>query len=254
MVWLLRRPRCLVGAAQDLVNTAWFDAVVDDLGISIWRNELPPPDDAIAAQDADWNKMQPCAAMSNKAKSSGVPLKVILSLVAPSSMKCVVGTNGVQDGTPYPADQKRRRPLPSKRAAYADWLVAGLKQYATSRGRVRTQFPERTALRRALQLVRVHVAGIRRHVGSHRPRHPCGLSQCEAVRFGEHAAIECGARMASTPTGTPPCNEPVRGGQSDGIWAVHGYSDGVLATPTSQMSTYWASFYAGTQTALCPSG
>jgi hypothetical protein len=37
-----------------------------------------------------------------------------------------------------------------------------------------------------------------------------------------------------------------------GIWAVHGYSDGVLATPTSQMSTYWASFYAGTQSTHLP--
>ena len=47
------------GQTQNLANAAWFDSVVDDLGITIWRNELPPPPDAIAPQDADWNKMRP---------------------------------------------------------------------------------------------------------------------------------------------------------------------------------------------------
>jgi glucuronoarabinoxylan endo-1,4-beta-xylanase len=121
------------GQPQDMVNPAWVDAVVDDLGITIWRNELSPTADAVAAQDAEWNKMRPVVqALSDKAKSSGVPLKIILSVWSPpSTMKCVVGKGGVQDGTPYLGGTKNGGGLcPSKHAAYADWLVAGLKQYA----------------------------------------------------------------------------------------------------------------------------
>src|ERR1035437_2645596 len=116
------------GSAKDLVNTAWFDAVIDDLGITVWRNEIYPPADSISGQDADWTKQKPVVqAMWNKAKASGVPLKIILTVWSPpSSMKCVVGS----DTTPHPDGTKNGGSLcPPKRADYANYLVAALKQY-----------------------------------------------------------------------------------------------------------------------------
>ena len=75
-----------------MVNTAWFDAVVDDLGIAIWRDELPPPANAVSTQDADWNEMPPVA-------QAGVRLKILSVLSPPSAMKCVVGMGNALDGT-----------------------------------------------------------------------------------------------------------------------------------------------------------
>jgi O-glycosyl hydrolase len=245
------------GQPQDLVNTAWFDAVVDDLGISIWRNELPPPDDAIATQDADWNKMQPVVqAMSNKAKSSGVPLKVILSVWSPpSSMKCVVGTNGVQDGTPYPGGTKNGGGLcPSKRAAYADWLVAGLKQYADIGVDVYGLSFQNEPL--FVEFYNSCVYNSQEYADTLAAIGPVIHAAYPNVRlFGSEnmLAIECGGKNGFDPYWYTAhvMSQPAAVSQM-GIWAVHGYSDGVLATPTSQMSTYWASFYAGTQTARLP--
>jgi O-glycosyl hydrolase len=245
------------GQPQDLVNTAWFDAVVDDLGISIWRNELPPPDDAIAAQDADWNKMQPVVqAMSNKAKSSGVPLKVILSVWSPpSSMKCVVGTNGVQDGTPYPGGTKNGGGLcPSKRAAYADWLVAGLKQYADIGVDVYGLSFQNEPL--FVEPYNSCVYTSQEYADTLAAIGPVIHAAYPNVKlFGSEnmLAIECGGKNGFDPYWyTAHVMSQSAAVSQMGIWAVHGYSDGVLATPTSQMSTYWASFYAGTQTALLP--
>jgi O-glycosyl hydrolase len=195
-------------------------------------------------------------ALSDKAKSSGVPLKVILSVWSPpSTMKCVVGKGGVQDGTPYPGGTKNGGGLcPSKRAAYAAWLVAGLKQYADIG-------------------VDVYALSFQNEPLFVEPYDSCVYTQQEyadtlatigpvihaAYRnvklFGSESmlAIECGGKNGFNPYWYTAnvMSRPAALSQMD-IWAVHGYSDGVLATPTSKMSTFWASFYARTQTTHLP--
>jgi O-glycosyl hydrolase len=245
------------GQLQDLVNTAWFDAVVDDLGITIWRNELPPPADAIAQQDADWTKMRPVVqAMSNKAKASGVPLKIILTVWSPpSSMKCVVGASGVQDGTPHPGGTKNGGGLcPSKRAAYADWLVAGLKQYADIGVEVYGLSFQNEPL--FVEFYNSCVYNSQEYADTLAAIGPIIHAAYPKVKlFGSEnmLAIECGGKNGFDPYWYTAnvMSQPTALSQM-GIWAVHGYSDGVLATPTSQMSTYWASFYAGTQSTRLP--
>ena len=245
------------GQPADLVNAAWFDAVVDDLGITIWRNELPPPADAIAQQDADWTKMRPVVqAMSNKAKASGVPLKIILTVWSPpSSMKCVVGTSGVQDGTPHPGGTKNGGGLcPSKRAAYADWLVAGLKQYADIGVEVYGLSFQNEPL--FVEFYNSCVYNSQEYADTLAAIGPVIHAAYPNVKlFGSEnmLAIECGGKNGFDPYWYTAhvMSQPAAVSQM-GIWAVHGYSDGVLATPTSQMSTYWASFYAGTQSTHLP--
>jgi O-glycosyl hydrolase len=245
------------GQPADLVNTAWFDAVVDDLGITIWRNELPPPADAIAQQDADWTKMRPVVqAISAKAKSSGVPLKIILTVWSPpSSMKCVVGTSGVQDGTPHPGGTKNGGGLcPSKRAAYADWLVAGLKQYADIGVDVYGLSFQNEPL--FVEFYNSCVYNSQEYADTLAAIGPVIHAAYPNVKlFGSEnmLAIECGGKNGFDPYWYTAnvMSRPAALSQM-GIWAVHGYSDGVLATPTSQMSKYWASFYAGTQSTHLP--
>ena len=245
------------GQPPDLVNTAWFDAVVDDLGITIWRNELPPPADAIAQQDADWNKMRPVVqAISAKAKSSGVPLKIILSVWSPpSSMKCVVGTAGVQDGTPHPGGTKNGGGLcPSQRTAYANWLVAGLKQYADIGVDVHGLSFQNEPL--FVEFYNSCVYNSQEYADTLAAIGPIIHAAYPNVKlFGSEnmRAIECGGKNGFDPYWYTAnvMSRPAAVSQM-GIWAVHGYSDGVLATPTSQMSTYWASFYAGTQSTRLP--
>jgi O-glycosyl hydrolase len=245
------------GQAQNLVNTAWFDAVVDDLGITIWRNELPPPADAVSAQDADWDKMRPVVqAISDKAKASGVPLKIILSVWSPpSSMKCVVGTSGVQDSAPYTGGSKNGGGLcPSKRAAYADWLVAGLKQYADIGVDVYGLSFQNEPL--FVEPYNSCVYTSQEYADTLAAIGPVIHATYPNVKlFGSEnmLAIECGGKNGFDPYWYTAhvMSQPTALSQM-GIWAVHGYSDGVLATPTSQMSTYWASFYTGTQSAHLP--
>jgi O-glycosyl hydrolase len=245
------------GQPADLVNTGWFDAVVDDLGITIWRNELPPPADAIAQQDADWTKMRPVVqAMANKAKASGVPLKIILTVWSPpSSMKCVVGTSGVQDGTPHPGGTKNGGGLcPSKRAAYADWLVAGLKQYADIGVEVYGLSFQNEPL--FVEFYNSCVYNSQEYADTLAAIGPIIHAAYPKVKlFGSEnmLGIECGGASGFDPYWYTAnvISRPAALGQM-GIWAVHGYSDGVLATPTSQMSKYWASFYAGTQSTHLP--
>ncbi len=242
---------------QDQVNSAWFDAVVDDLGITIWRNELFPPADAIAAQDTDWNKMRPVVqALSDKARASGVPLKVILSVYSPpASMKCVVEKGGVRDGTPHPGGTKKGGGLcPSKRAAYAAWLVAGLKQYADIGVDVYALSFQNEPLfvepYNSCVYTRQEYADTLAAIG---PVIHAAFPKVKLFGSENMLGIECGGKdgfdpywyTASVISRTAALNQL-------GIFAVHGYSDGVLATPTSQMSKLWASFYAGTRSTRRP--
>ena len=245
------------GQPQDLVNSAWFDAVVDDLGITIWRNELPPPADAIAQQDADWNKMRPVVqAISAKAKSSGVPLKIILTVWSPpASMKCVVGANGVQDGTPHPDGAKNGGGLcPSQRTAYANWLVAGLKQYADIGVDVYGLSFQNEPL--FVEFYNSCVYTSQEYADTLAAIGPIIHAAYPNVKlFGSEnmLAIECGGANGFDPYWYTAnvMSRPAALSQM-GFWAVHGYSDGVLATPTSKMSTYWSSFYTGTQSTHLP--
>jgi glucuronoarabinoxylan endo-1,4-beta-xylanase len=245
------------GETKDMVNAAWFDMVIGDLGITIWRNEIHPPADAISAQDADWPKQKPVVqGIANAAKASGVDLKVILSVWSPpSTMKCVADDAGVQDGQPHPGGTKNGGGLcPSKRGEFASYLVAALKQYADIG-------------------VSVYALSFQNEPLFVEPYNSCVYTQKEyadtlaAIGPVIHAAypnlklfgsenmlaIECGGSNGFDPywyTANIMKSAPAVG--QLGIWAVHGYTDGVLATPTSQMSKYWASFYSGAAAARLP--
>jgi glucuronoarabinoxylan endo-1,4-beta-xylanase len=121
-----------------VLNTTWSQMVIDDLGITMWRNQYYPTATADAPQDAQWNLQKPVVqSLYAAANASKVPLKTLLGVWSPpADYKCVVATNGLPDwGTCYtpltrPTDTTGGNILdPSMVNSFAGWLVAGLQMY-----------------------------------------------------------------------------------------------------------------------------
>ena len=135
--------------AGDFYNDAWLDMVIDDMGLTIWRDELYPhyPDPRVNTnpertdkQDCWWDKKKPIVqAIYNKAKASGVDLKVILTVWSPpAELKCYQETKGewhsptgiIDESKPNPGLTKKGGALkPSAYREYAEWLVDGIRMY-----------------------------------------------------------------------------------------------------------------------------
>ena len=121
-----------------VLNTTWSQMVIDDLGITMWRNQYYPTATADAPQDTQWNVQKPVVqSLYAAANASKVPLKTLLAVWSPpADYKCVVATNGLPDwGTCYtplirPTDTTGGNILdPTMVNSFAGWLVAGLQMY-----------------------------------------------------------------------------------------------------------------------------
>jgi MYXO-CTERM domain-containing protein len=121
-----------------VLNTTWSQMVIDDLGITMWRNQYYPTATADAPQDTQWNVQKPVVqSLYAAANASKVPLKTLLGVWSPpADYKCVVATNGLPDwGTCYtplirPTDTTGGNILdPTMVNSFAGWLVAGLQMY-----------------------------------------------------------------------------------------------------------------------------
>jgi O-glycosyl hydrolase len=121
-----------------VLNTTWSQMVIDDLGITMWRNEYYPTATADAPQDTQWDAQKPVVqSLYAAANASRAPLKTVLSVWSPpADYKCVVTTNGIPDWgtclTPLlrPTDTTGGNILdPAMVNSFADWLVAGLQMY-----------------------------------------------------------------------------------------------------------------------------
>jgi glucuronoarabinoxylan endo-1,4-beta-xylanase len=239
------------GSAADMADEAWVRLVIDDLGLTVWRNEYYPPSDASAGQDADWDKQRPVVELfRDVAAERRVPLKVLLTVWSPpAAMKCAVTDAGIDEGTPNPGGTKEGGALcPAERGAFADWLVDGLALYADVG-------------------VDVYGLSLQNEPLFSEPYNSCVYDQDQyadtlaAVGPVVHGAfpdvrlfgaenmleIECGrsdagefdpwwytGRLLERPDALAEL----------GAWAVHGYSDGVAATSTSKMATLWTELEA----------
>lgn len=239
-------------SSEQMVDPAWVEMIVHDLGLSMWRNEYYPPGDENGGQDADWDKQRPVVqALRDRAALSGVPLKVVLTVWSPpAGMKCVYD-DGIRDGEPHPDGTKGGGALcPSRRDDFADWLIEGLGLYADVG-------------------VDVYALSFQNEPYFWEPYNSCFYPQdyyaetLAAIGPRIHAAfprvklfgsenmleIECGANDVEFDpwwyTATIMDNEAALA--ELGAFAAHGYSDGVLATAGSKMSRLWANFHEGVQ-------
>jgi len=121
------------GKPEGLYSDQWGDQVLDDLGITIWRNEYYPPATANSPQDADWNKQRPVVeGLAKKARDKGIDLKIILTVWSPpASMKCTISADGsVNNDQPWAQGTKGGGALcTNKYADFAQWLIDGIKMY-----------------------------------------------------------------------------------------------------------------------------
>lgn len=72
------------GNADNLWNDAWGEKIINDLGVTIWRNEIYPPANQQASQDADWTKQLPVVrGLKAKSDKLNVPLKFVATVWSP---------------------------------------------------------------------------------------------------------------------------------------------------------------------------
>ena len=122
------------GKPQGMYSNQWADQVLDDLGITIWRNEYYPPATAKNSQDADWSKQRPVVeGLVKKARAKRIDLKIILTVWSPpESMKCAISADGksVINSQPFAHGTKGGGALcTNKYADFAQWLIEGIKMY-----------------------------------------------------------------------------------------------------------------------------
>jgi glucuronoarabinoxylan endo-1,4-beta-xylanase len=123
-------------ASQNLWNDAWGEKIINDLGITIWRNEWYPPSVPGASQDADWNKQKPVVqGLKAKADKYGVTMKYIISVWSPpADMKWLCNFSWAGDANASrnagTVSTKNGGTLnPDKYIDYAEWLKTGVQSY-----------------------------------------------------------------------------------------------------------------------------
>ena len=227
-------------SASNLYSDAWGKQVVNDLGITIWRNEYYSEE---ADQDANWAKQKPVVqGLKAVADAANVPLKFIFTVwSAPSSMKCTVASvqAGTKPCTANPDGLKNGGTLdPSKYAAYAQWLEAGVKNYADAGVSLYALSPQNepmfveaynscvydidaTKLNSYAKMIEAVVPAVRKV-------YP------DVKIFGTENMLE----LEGQPYFYSKYMDSAGWGNLD-ILAYHGYQDGVAPTAGSQLATYW---------------
>lgn len=124
------------GAAESMWNDAWGEKVINDLGITMWRNEIVPPSTPEVTQDADWSKQKPVVqGLKAKADKYNVNLKFIASVWSPPAdlkWACSLTWAGDENATRNPGNVstiKGGTLNPNKYTEYADWLRSNLQNY-----------------------------------------------------------------------------------------------------------------------------
>ena len=243
--------------ARELVDPHWARLVIEDLGVTMWRNEYYPPAMG-GAQDADFGKQRPVAlALYRQAAASGVPLRTILSVWSPpASMKCASDRDAVYEGKPHPGGTKHGGAVcPSQREAFAEWLIAGLKLYSDIGIDVYAlSFQNEPLFRQAFNSGRYPQAAYADTLAVVGAKIHAVYPNVKLFGAENMLEIECGKNGLEFDPWWYTGNllaRPKALAQL-GAFAVHGYSDGVLATPGSKTARLWTNFHAAVAPARRP--
>lgn len=238
-------------ASQNLWNDAWGDKIINDLGITIWRNEWFPPSIPGAGQDADWNKQKPVVqGIKAKADKYGVTLKYIISVWSPpADMKLLCNFSWAGDpnatrsaGT---VSTKSGGTLnPEKYIDYATWLKTCIQSYKDIG-------------------VDLYALSLQNEPLFSEPYNSCTYTTawyCDLLKnvvpaikatyplvkiFGAENMLEMEGKSNNWPYFYHQAikNNPTAGDNID-ILAVHGYSDGISASSGSELAKMWTNHSA----------
>jgi O-glycosyl hydrolase len=201
------------------------------------------------------NKQRPVLeALRDRAKASGVPLKIILTVwSAPAHMKCASDRDTIHEGTPHPGGTKDGGAVcPSKRQRFAEWLIDGLQLYALSGVNVYAlSFQNEPLFRQAYNSSRYPQAAYAETLAAIGPLIHARFPALKL--FGPETLLETEvgknedefdpywytAQLLSRP----------RALQQLGAFAVHAYTPSMLPTAASKAARLWTNF----QAAVAPS-
>jgi O-glycosyl hydrolase len=225
--------------AANLYSADWGNLVINDLGITIWRNEYNSEE-----MDVGWAKQKPVVeGLKASADAAGVPLKFVFSVWSPpSAMKCtrdsvVVGTKPCR---PNPGGLKDGGTLdPSKYDAFAKWLLEGVKKYADSGVTLYALSPQNEP--RFREPYNSCVYSVRANEPDSYARM---IAAVAPVIHGAYPGVKIfGTENMLGHEGRPYYYSKymdAAGWAALDILAYHGYQDGVAPTPGSEQATYWS--------------
>lgn len=130
------------GNRNNLFSEEWARMIIEDLGVTIWRNEYYPPQTPISPQDADWEKQRPVVeGLARAAGEAGEDLKMIFSVWSPpDEMKIAISESGNhlpgpggktrEVDVPHPGGTKWGGTLnPEMFEDFGNWLADGVALY-----------------------------------------------------------------------------------------------------------------------------
>jgi glucuronoarabinoxylan endo-1,4-beta-xylanase len=235
---------------KELVDPAWVRLVIDDLGLSIWRNEYYPPGDGSGPADADWLKQKPVVeALRDRAAASGVPLKTLLTVwSAPSGMKCASDREAVHEGQLHPGGTKQGGAVcPSQRQRFAEWLIDGLTLYARSGVDVYgLSFQNEPLFRQAYNSGRYPQAAYADTLAAIGPTIHAKFPRVKL--FGPESLLDTEAGKQGTAFDpfwyTQQLLSRSRALRQLGAFAVHAYAPSMLPTASSEAARRWTNYHA----------
>jgi O-glycosyl hydrolase len=233
-------------AGEGLWNEAWGDKAINDLGITIWRNEWYPPSIPGDSQDADWNKQKPVVlGLKAKADQYGVNLKFITSVWSPpASLKwlCNFSWAGDPDATRNAGTVSTKNGgtlNPNMYSEYAEWMKSCIQAYkdlgVDLYGLSLQNEPLFTEPYNSCTYTTAWYCDLLNNVV------PAIKETYPAVKiFGSENMLEMEAKSINWPYFYHQAikNDPAAKDNID-ILAVHGYSDGVSASSGSELARMW---------------
>lgn len=228
---------------SNLYSDDWAEMAINDLGITLWRNEYYPPSIAGQNQDADWEKQKPVVeGLAKIADENNVPLKFIFTVWSPpADLKCALDEeNEPISGTPHSGGTKKGGTLdPAKYTEFGNWLADGIQLYKDSGidiyaiGPQNEPFFKQTfnscfykpqewygaMLKNAMPVVKARFPEVK-IFGS---ENMLGIEAGKDRQWFYHENL---------------MNDEEALAQLD-IWAVHGYVEGVTATASSELVNLW---------------
>ena len=230
------------GNSANLYSDDWATQVINDLGITIWRNELYPPATATVAQDADWAKQKPVVeGLAKIATANRVPLKFIFTVWSPpADLKCAVDVNGVAlSGTPHPGGTKNGGTLdPAKYTQYGNWLADGILLYKNLGIDVYAISPQNEPLFsqsfNSCSYRGVSYANMVKNVV------PVVKARYPAIKvFGSENMLEMEGGKDRQYFFNAALKTDAAALANIDVLSIHGYSDGISPTASSGLATLW---------------
>jgi glucuronoarabinoxylan endo-1,4-beta-xylanase len=243
------------GNRDNLFSEEWARMIIEDLGVTIWRNEYYPPQTSLSPQDADWEKQRPVVeGLARTAENAGVDLKMIFSVWSPPEiMKVSISDDGnhlpgsggknrlIEE--PHPGGTKWGGTLsPDMYDDFGNWLADGIGLYKDLGVDIYAISPQNEPLfeqfyNSCYYRVDWYAEMLENAMPVVRKRYP------DINIFGSEnmLGMEGGAdRQWFYHTELMRHQEALK--QLD-IWAVHGYVDGINPTESSTAAQNWRNHY-----------